>query len=70
MTILWIDSACEHGVHGQCLECLLLVEERLEELDTVCLHAERLPNGECEVCEDNDVRDYWLQRSSGGFYIQ
>ncbi len=69
MTILWVDSACEHGVHGQCLECLLLVEERLEELETVCHHAEREADGSCEVCQDRDVQDYWLHRSGAGFFI-
>lgn len=45
-------------------------EERREEQETVCHHAERLANGECEVCEDNSVRDYWLHRTGEGFYIQ
>jgi hypothetical protein len=71
MTIIWAETTkCEHGVQGQCLECLLLVEERLEEQETICHHAGRLPNGECDECEDNSVREYWRHRRDGGFYIE
>ncbi len=109
MTVIWQMSACEHGIEGQRLECLLLIEERLtvdadccdicghrlyhhygsagdlrcdmcgvncgkktkaEEQQEVCHHPERLPNGECEVCEDNDVQDFWLHRNGTGIYIQ
>jgi hypothetical protein len=68
MTICFsTDTACEHGIQGQCLECLLLIEERLEEEETVCHHPEREADGSCEECDDSDVREYWHARS--GLFI-